>query len=237
MQNPSNQKNYDIERDLQSRGYNPLFGKLSLNYPFEPKCYESKFKKDFIAMIQDRFNSLHYYYTDEVKVVITLNFNEQKKYTTPDIGDLDNYAKVICDSLKGVNGIMIDDTQIQSLDICWINTYGDPEFQIIIQSHPDSFSLKPLTLYEMPDGLFYPLSTESWTVRGPEIKSQDTTDLIVNRLKEMTLDVKNMRHGLRVSGSHQNEAYCRARDFSPIIRGYHKNRIIDAGFDIVYLRN
>lgn len=235
MQHPTNLANYDIESDLHTRGYNPLLGELTLNYPFEPKCYESRFKNDFKKKIQDKFKSLHYYYDNEVKVTITLRFSEQKRYATPDIGDIDNYAKVICDSLKGVNGIMIDDTQIQSLDICWIDTCSDPEFEIVLKSLPDDFSMKPLKLIEMPNRLFYPLSQTRWTKNGPEDVTDDVFLTQVDHIKGMIQQSQNWRHELRESGYSQNEAYYMSRGISTDLRGYHKNRVLDAGFEIVYL--
>lgn len=232
----------DIEYNLHRMGYNPMFGELTLHFPFEPKCYQDEFKQnkskqDYLLKIQERFKSLHYYYTNDVKVVITLLFSEHKRYATPDIGDLDNYAKVICDSLKGVNGIMIDDTQIQSLDITWVDTCADHRFEIMIKSLPDYFSLKPLKLFEMPDHLFYPLSQISWTINGPEKLSDDAFNKYVEYLKASIHRSKTWRHELRESGSNPNDAYFMSRDISPDIRGYHKNRILDAGFEIVYLRN
>ena len=56
--------------------------------------------------------------------------NEQRRYETPDSGDLDNYAKVICDALKGKNGILIDDIQIQRLNIGWIDTTKEECFEV-----------------------------------------------------------------------------------------------------------
>ena len=228
-------KNWDLEYNLLTKGYNPLFGEQILYFQIEPKCYQSKFKTEFITLIQDRFRGLHYYFTNEVQVLINLRFNEQKRYATPDIGDLDNYAKVICDSLKGVNGIIVDDTQIQSLGISWIDTCKKPEFQILIKSLPDDFRMKPLILVEMPDRLFYPLSQTSWTKNGPEKVADDAFFSYVDNLKALIHKSNTWRHELRESGSNQNEAYYKSRGISPDIRGYHKNRILDAGFDIVYL--
>jgi hypothetical protein len=55
---------------------------------------------------------------------------------TSDTADLDNYAKSILDGLKGPDGILLDDTQVQTLIISYIDNYEreGPFFDVSIGS-------------------------------------------------------------------------------------------------------
>jgi Holliday junction resolvase RusA-like endonuclease len=192
--------------ETEARGYkaglNPMMGEFSRKFCFAPVPHGSKKSHQFTEQIHKVLDDIKYVYFGEVKLDITLYLDEQKRIETPELADLDNYAKLICDSLKGPNGLLIDDTQVQSLLVSWIDTPESPYFEIHAKGHPDEFIMKPLALYEMSNGLFYPISPYSWTKDGIKKKTKAQVNLFLAALHKMTLMSKDFRQKLRQSGFH-----------------------------------
>jgi Holliday junction resolvase RusA-like endonuclease len=163
--------NLETENKAYQKGINPFFGEWKEKFEFEPISYANKSnkKEEFKTSIQSKLNN-KFIYDGEIKVTIILYLNEEKMLESPAYGDLDNYAKSICDSLKGKNGIMIDDCQIQSLEISWIDIPEESYFEIEIKSLPDKFISSDFSLYEMSDKLYYPIPNEYWE-NGNYVKS------------------------------------------------------------------
>ena len=114
--NSTEDMEFEYKRYMQ--GHNPLNGIWEQIFKFPPVSYSNKSeaKIKFKEKVQSLL-SVQYIFVNEIQLTITLYLNEEKMRTTPEYGDLDNYAKSICDALKGHDGIMIDDCQIQRLDI------------------------------------------------------------------------------------------------------------------------
>lgn len=223
---------YEIEQKQYEKGINPFFGEYHQMFNIRPLPYGNKNKEQFKVAVQEYFKNLYYYFYDEVRVEIELYLNEQRRYETPESGDLDNYAKLICDSLKGKNGILIDDVQIQRLSIGWIDTMKDEYFEVRIFSHPDSFVLKDIEFYEMPNGLYYPISDKKWTVDGiKEVTFKEKED-IQKMLYVILKDVRKKRHVLHQEGKQGPKAYYEYMRSHPVLRGYNKNRLLESGFKI-----
>ena len=225
--------------EIEARGYkaglNPMMGEFSRKFCFAPVPYGSKKSQQFIAETHKALADIKYIYFGEVKLDITLYLDEKKRLETPELADLDNYAKLVCDSLKGPNGLLIDDIQVQSLLVSWIDTLGSPYFEICTKGHPDDFIMKPLMLYEMPDRLFYPISPNSWTKDGIEEKTKAQTNLFLAALYKMTLMNKDFRHELRQSGFGPLQAFRYSRYLSPVLTGFPKSRVVDSGFSFYHL--
>ena len=225
----------EIEGQGYETGYNPLMGEFSREFCFTPVPYGSKESREFVAQTQKALSDIKYIFFGEVKLEIILYLGEKKRLETPELADLDNYAKLLCDSLKGPKGLLIDDTQIQSLSISWIDNPGSPYFEIHVKAHPDEFTMKPLVLYEMPDRLFYPISAKLWTKDGIKEKTKDHLNLFLAALCQMTRAKKDFRHKLRQSGSTPLRAFRYSRYLSPILNGFHKSRIVESGFKLSHL--
>ncbi|WP_342471992.1 RusA family crossover junction endodeoxyribonuclease [Metasolibacillus sp. FSL H7-0170] len=223
---------YEYEQQQYEKGLNPFFGEYRQTFNIPPIPYGNRNKKQFKVAVQEYFKDIHYYFYDEVKVEIELYLNERRRYETPDSGDLDNYAKLICDAIKGKDGILIDDIQIQRLSIGWIDTVGEEYFDMRIFSRPDDFIMKDIEFYEMPNGMYYPISNKIWTLNG--IKELTGTDkeaiqkLLFKRLKNVSV----LRHELHKSGLQGEKAYYEYMKAHPILRGYNKNRLLESGFNI-----
>ena len=166
---------------------------------------------------------------------MALNFNftdEQKMLETPAYGDLDNYAKLLIYSIKGHSGLFIDDCQVQHLDISWVDVTCNAHFEIEIRSGPDDFLPEPLKLYEMSDGLYYPISDQVWTQTGLVKAQDDSIHALAKALAVLTKAKKDMRHMLRLEGESQLRAFQFGRCVSPILMGFHKSRVVDSGYKL-----
>ncbi|MFD1772351.1 MULTISPECIES: RusA family crossover junction endodeoxyribonuclease [Paenibacillus] len=222
---------FEIENSGYKAGNNPLFGKYHKTFNFAPVPYGSPARQAFKARIASELD-VNYLLFGEVKVEVILYLSEQKRFETPELADLDNYAKLICDSIKGSEGLLIDDSQIQSLNISWIDTTEDPYFEINILGAPDEFVMKPLKLYEMPNNLFYPISSKTWTTEGINDTKQSLKP-ILEAIEKMTKNSHKFRHELRQKGFELSRAFFLSQGISPILPGFHKNRVIDGGFELV----
>jgi hypothetical protein len=171
-------------------------------------------------------------FSDEIQLVITLFLDVQTVLETSETADVDNYAKAILDALKGPMGIIIDDTQVQSLTISWIDSQ-ETYFEIEARGSPDDFLLKPLKLYEMPNGLFYPVSAYTWDSgsRKAVLDHGLWGGLLITQV--VSGAEKRARHILRQSGRDRLGAYREGKYTAGLNRGFHKSRAADSGFETV----
>jgi hypothetical protein len=214
---------------------NPMLGDWQHRFKFPPVPYgdggakRAAFREATQNELQNRF-----FYNSEVRLEITLHMDVRTVLETSEMADLDNYAKAVLDGLKGSRGILLDDSQVQTLIISWLDNHGaeNPYFDISISSSPDDFILKPVHFYEMPDGMWYPRSRKVWSVSGQEDQSerQHYTGLLI--LEVMSSVKASGRHLLRKSGMGRLRAYQESKYFSSSsARGFHKGRI-DFEFDM-----
>ena len=228
------EEHYRIEDRGVKEGINPRFGHWFQTFKIEPISFQNKgnLKKEFSKKVQSMIEPNYVFYGD-VRVTITLYLNEQKVDENPQYGDLDNYAKLILDSIKGVNGVLIDDCQAHSFSISWIDTPGDSYFEISVDGRPDDFIQKPLKLYEMPDKKFYPVSAYSWTQEGLIKSSPEAISRLLSHLKVMIMTVKKTKHEFRQGGMKSIEAYRNTKFGMPCLLGFHRSAVENSGFELV----
>ncbi|WP_394187868.1 RusA family crossover junction endodeoxyribonuclease [Paenisporosarcina quisquiliarum] len=219
----------EFEYQQYLKGCNPLWGVYRQEFNFPAIPYGNRNKASFKTKVQEQINDIHYYFVDEVKVEIILYLQEGRRYETPASADLDNYAKLLCDCIKGKNGILIDDIQIQHLSVTWFDTLEE-KFEIVITGRTDDFIMKDIEFYEMPNGMYYPISNKIWTLDG--IKAVENQPLLVELLSLQIQDLKRFRHTLHQSGLQGEIAYHEYMKWHPILRGFQKNRILESGFEI-----
>lgn len=217
----------EVEAQGYREGSNPMFGEFTRVFPFSPLTFRSKERRYFRSMFHQAVFDIKYCYYGEVKIDITLYFEERKRFESLELGDLDNYAKSICDCLKGPKGLLIDDSQVQALSIIWIDTVGNEYFEIRMRGHPDEFIMKPIEFYEMPDHLFYPVSNKSWTIDGVRDISSDEKESLLALLYGMIRNGSNFRNKLVKVGVSISQAFQQSRAVMPILRGFHEGRIVD----------
>lgn len=232
------QDDFETEQYGFDEGNNPFMGEWRRTFNFPPVSYsnQSHAKKAFKEKIRAELNN-NFVYSHQVTLTVILYLNEEKMLETPEYGDLDNYAKTICDAIKGVGGLIIDDCQIHRLDISWIDVPLESYFELELKSSPDDFIPSDCKLYEMNDGLYYPISHLTWS--SGEIKEFDIINkyLTINAYSVMTRAKRKTRHRLREEGTPQFRTFQHVKKVSPITWGFHKTRVADSGFELVSRKN
>jgi Holliday junction resolvase RusA-like endonuclease len=225
---------FEHERSGANAGLNPMFGDWQHRFKFAPVPYgdggakRAAFRKAIQTELENKF-----FYNNEVRLEITLHLDVQTVLETSETADLDNYAKAILDGLKGPGGILLDDSQVQTLAISWNShvTFDGPCFDISISSSPDDFMLKPISFFEMPDGLWYPHARRMWSDGGDVEQSNRNHYAGLLILEVMSTVKARGRHLLRQAGMDRLRAYQQGMYFSSSARGFHKSRI-DPEFDM-----
>ena len=227
----------DIERSGSNQHLNPMFGEWSHHFRFAPVPYGagSERRRAMREQIQAEIPN-QWLFSHSIHLEIILYLDVQTVLETSDLADLDNYAKAILDGLKGANGIMFDDTQIQALTISWLDTYDEPSFEVRAKGGTDDFILKPVEFHEMPDGLWYPHSRRIWD-NGHAIDADDKNHFADLSITEtMSVNKQRMRVEARKARMSRKKAYQMGNYVSQLKRGYHKSRLIDSGFQMHELR-
>jgi Holliday junction resolvase RusA-like endonuclease len=220
------------ERKGADAGLNPMFGDWQHRFEFAPISYaaggvkRAAFRQAIQTELKNRF-----LFTNEVRLDIILHLDVQTVLETDETADVDIYAKAILDGLKGPNGILFDDTQVQALTIYWLDSYGRDRtyFEVSISSSPDDFMLKPVEFYEMPDGLWYPHGRKMWSDSGQEDQAERNYYAGLLILEVMSSVKREARHLFRKSGMDRLRAYQKGMYLSSSARGFHRSRI-DEGF-------
>jgi len=227
-------EDYQIESEGYCRGENPQMGKWQQEFNFSPVSGQGRrsreTQREFIKQIRTEIQT-NYFFIHQVSVRITLFHREEEALETMLTADLDNYAKPICDAIKGAEGLLIDDCQIHSLHICWIDTGKDPYFEIEITGSPDDFISSPIKLYEMADGLYYPYSKKYWTKTGIKDSKPEHEYLLLGALLCQTYRAYTVKNTLLNNGHSQLEAHRQSQMFKPVRWGFHKRRVSESGFD------
>lgn len=106
-------------------------------------------------------------------------------------------------------------------------------FEIEINSTPDDYCYKEISLYEMYNNLYYPIPKKSWDNALFVENKQERIFLNLFNCLHLTTLSKNFQHVKRKEGASQFYAYSEAKLLKPSVLGYHKNRVIDSGFSII----
>lgn len=226
---------FEIEAAGAKSGFNPMFGVWHQRFDFPPVPHRAggSDRREFQERLRAALRN-HFVFWGEVQITITLFLDVQTVLETSETADVDNYAKAILDALKGPDGIVIDDTQVQALTISWIDSHVT-YFEVEIRSSPDDFMMKPVSFFEMPDGLFYPQPVTFWAAAGPT-KATDFDHFAGLTFSEfMAGGKRHMRHTLRQAGQTRLEASRNSTYIKTQLRGFHRSRIADSGFEMVGL--
>ena len=218
---------FEIETEGSREGINPFFGEWTASFDFPPVSHFSKgeARKGFSAKVSEHLGS-QFLFTGEIKVEITIFLDEQTVTETDATADLDNFTKSILDALKESDGMMVDDSQIQSLQTSWLDINDEkPRFEVRIHGHPDEFMLKQVELYQMPDKLWYPISNRTWNSDGPREMSPFDWAFGLSALRIMTGHTRKFRATLRRNGMTRLQAFRETMKTRTPARGFHRSRI------------
>jgi len=197
------------------------FGEVSFKINRKPISSQSKSyrKEEFKEYVREIIKSSTYLFSGDVQVDIIWHIHEENRYEESSAIDTDNIIKPLLDAISGPKGLLIDDTQVQSVSCHWLDNYEkDNEYlEVTIKSLPDDFILKKDLLFiEYSNHLCLPFK------RNWEKEFQKT---IVYHWETMI----NMRDELIEKGI----SYYEAKSVMPIQRVFHKSKLTD--FEVVSL--
>jgi Holliday junction resolvase RusA-like endonuclease len=136
-------------------------------------------------------------FTGDVEVTIEWFISQQVRYGTHMVADLDNIVKPLLDAVTGPDGVMIDDNQVQSLRVSWLDP-GHPRvrFRLTLEAlSPDEYRPRgKLFFVEFSSGRCFPfLVGESHQAVGLIVHAMDEAlqrrqELIVSGIAEQEAD-------------------------------------------------
>ena len=111
---------------------------IDLQFALEPVSMQNSNEKKLamrkqIQMVTERSPFL---VTGPVFVSIDYYCSNIKRLKNHGAYDLDNIVKPLLDSLSGVNGILLDDTQVERVTVNWIDTYQNEEVHMALNYLP-----------------------------------------------------------------------------------------------------
>lgn len=121
----------------------PKFGELQIQIDLAAVSVQSKAeaKRLLAAAIRSETHPLEYILTGDVSVDIEWLVHERTRYESDASPDVDNVVKPTLDAFAGPEGLIIDDCQIQSLSVSWIDwTAGEQQLRITFRYSPDEWT-------------------------------------------------------------------------------------------------
>lgn len=196
----------------------PKAGELEFSLNAAPVSQQSsnRRKRHLTTLVRKVFQSVEYLLTGDIKLDIEWFMSEKSRYESDGFPDVDNIIKPLLDALKGPNGIMIDDCQVESVHCRWVDwTKSDQKLNFKIRYTPDLWVKKAgLTFIHIGDRLCFPL---------PSAVPDDAKHLVVLVAQMSQQAKKNLEDG--------EMDYYRARLILPLQRFYHRSKLAD--FEVI----
>jgi hypothetical protein len=124
-----------------SSSWRPEHGSLEHEFEFDPLHYGVGGQRQaaFKDRVRDEIAQYGFILTGEVGVRWRLHVDEQARWESDTGADVDNFAKLLNDSITGPRGLLIDDAQIQHLEVGWVAATGASQFDLAVTCHPCGF--------------------------------------------------------------------------------------------------
>lgn len=144
----------------------PQSGEVNLQVGVAPVSVQaSRAQKDVVTgEIRAQTRSLEFLISGDVSVDVDWFIQEGERYETDRAPDVDNILKPIIDALCGPDGVLIDDCQVQSVSVHWLDSVDaesdKQEFHVRIKAHdPDAWRPKAgLMFAHLGKALCFPIS-------------------------------------------------------------------------------
>ncbi|WP_455900755.1 RusA family crossover junction endodeoxyribonuclease [Rhodococcus gordoniae] len=211
----------------QNPGLAPYSG-IEIEIDVEPVRHKSnKTYREFIdAFRQSIKPQSSHVFTGDVLVSWTLYHDERMKLETDRIADLDNLVKGLNDAIKGPDGLLIDDSQIQSLQVSWLPmTPGRPHIRLRIEDPIVGAIPKPIRVYEGADELFYPITAYD--------VGDERETLLLQALRRNIVFVDKMCAVMHGEDYTPDQRFYFSTTYGQLQRGFMKTRVMESGFEIV----
>ncbi len=141
----------------------PEYGSLTLEFPLRPISLQgsSQAKQELMAAIRKSIENYQFFFSGEVKIDVLWLLHPKERYQGIQSPDIDNILKPLIDGLSGIDGILVNDCQVQSVSCSWIDQLTDKHnLAIELKYSPDDWIKKNnLTWIEISEKLCMPLDT------------------------------------------------------------------------------
>ena len=196
----------------------PEFGSLELSASVVPVSLQGskRSKATYKKAISDITSPVTYLLTGEVKIHIEWMIHEELRYETVNSPDVDNIIKPLLDAITGPSGLIVDDSQVQTISCHWVDwTSSSQRVNVRIDFVPDEFVRKEgLRFVHFGNKMYMPLPKQM-----PE-----------NLLPTIIFSVQtgfDLYRDMRSKGID----YYSARNILPVQRPFHRSRL--EGFELI----
>jgi len=115
-------------RNCDDQNANPdpysVEGEVLINIAFPDKIptvqSRNQVKQEMAAVMQQAMSKVAWIAIGPVWVELTWYIDAAHRQETDVVGDLDNISKQVVDSLTGLGGLFVDDSQMKSFSSCWL---------------------------------------------------------------------------------------------------------------------
>lgn len=198
----------------------PEFGELQIQINLAAVSVQSKAeaKKLLVAAIRSETRPLKYILTGDVSVDIEWLVHERTRYESDTSPDVDNVVKPTLDAFAGPEGLIIDDCQVQSVSVSWIDwTAAEQQLRITFRYSPDEWTSRAgLRFVQFGGALCLPVA---------DGLPDDILNLVLDHYERMLVMAQ---HAEVLFGD-----YYLSRLVLPVQRLFHRTRI--HGFPVVNL--
>lgn len=137
-------------------------GEIYLDIYISPVTLQSKNtkrKENLKKAVRSGLRHLNYVLSGDVSFHLTWQLHEQKRLETSNSSDLDNILKPLIDSCCGIEGVLIDDNQLDNIHVQWANyhDYDKDKVMITLNFNPsETIPKKRLVFVEIDQDLYLP---------------------------------------------------------------------------------
>jgi Holliday junction resolvase RusA-like endonuclease len=120
------------------------FGELQLSFPISPASIQSSAarKEAQQQLIKAELARFRFLLTGDVQVEVTWVYNAKARYESDTSPDVDNILKPLLDALTGLDGILVDDCQVNAIGASCISGAGPERVEVTVKHGPDDFIAK-----------------------------------------------------------------------------------------------
>ena len=136
------------------------------------------------AKVHERLTN-KYVFVGDISLRVVLYLDEQKMLERPSYGDIDNHAKQLLDTIKGHGGLLINDSQVQHIDISWIDVHMARASRWRSRPRQTTSCRCPYASMRCRTAC-PPLSEQAWTTEGLQAVSVEQTLALAHALEDMT---------------------------------------------------
>ena len=139
-------------------------GEIYLDIDISPVTLQSKNtqrKEELKKAVRSALSRLNYVLSGDVSFHLTWQLHEQKRLETSNSSDLDNILKPLIDSCCGIDGVLIDDNQLDDVHVQWVNYYDYDNDKVIITLNfnpSETIQKAKLVFVEVDKDLYLPIT-------------------------------------------------------------------------------